>query len=77
MMGYYHHELEQYPDYIGYFRYDGNGTWSCICCEEELEEDEYDPSYPVLDEWHIGLEQGDDLVTLLRAFDSHVEEYHC
>lgn len=76
-MGYYHHELEQYPDYISYFRYDGNGTWSCTACEEELEEDEYDIDYPHLDEWHVNLEQGDDLVVLLKAFDSHVEEYHC
>lgn len=75
-MGYWHHEMENFPGYINQFQYDGNGTWSCTQCGEEYEEGDLDVDFPTLDEWHFDLEQGDSLVTLLKAFDNHVEEYH-
>jgi hypothetical protein len=80
-MGYYHHELEQYPSYISYFEFrsgnlDVDDRWYCIACEENFDEEELDEDCPTLDEWYPFFRSG-SLVDLLREFDAHVEEYHC
>jgi hypothetical protein len=83
-MGYYHHELEQYPDYIGGFEFrsgslDVAGRWYCTACEEiyTMDEDELDPGGPEpLEEWYAR-PTDNSLVSLLREFDNHVEDYHC
>jgi hypothetical protein len=72
-VGYYHHELENFPGYISYFEFDGDGgcAWRCLICQELSEET------GELHEWFTELEDGTNLVDILRRFDNHVEEYHC
>jgi hypothetical protein len=82
-MGYYHHELEQFPDYIADFEFrsgclDVPDRWYCLSCEEiyQMDADDLDPSQPILEEWYA-CPVDNSLVALLREFDNHVEEYHC
>lgn len=65
-MSQYHHELENFPDWIGYFYTDGSGDWNCDPCREN---DGF---------WVLGNSgAGDwDLVDILRALEKHVEEKH-
>lgn len=83
-MGYYHHELEQFPDWIADFEFrsgslDVDDRWYCTACEEiyVMDEEERGLCDPeALEEWYARPADG-TLVALLREFDKHVEEYHC